>query len=249
MKRLTKPPNRLRGNWTSTRDGLPKLRERKKRQTDIEPNVKNVILVLKNGHYRFIYESDLIELNSSVDSEPKVPVGDYNLPCLVLPFISDDAEMELRKLHHKTFPNRNFNISFKCRDTIGSLIKPLNVRKEAVADEDTKKTGVVYKMTCNECDKLNIISTYIGETGRMLETRIKEHRRIIKDQNEYDKKILSSTQVQKHNFNHHPGSLGDWKVEILKVEKEIQIRKVQEATYIKKHNPTLNADSGLLIVI
>ena len=37
--------------------------------------------------------------------------------------------------------------------------------------EDMQKCGVVYQVDCLSCD-----STYIGETGRKLETRIKEHR-------------------------------------------------------------------------
>ena len=38
-------------------------------------------------------------------------------------------------------------------------------------EDDGKKAGVVYEIKCSTCDK-----GYIGETGRKIETRVKEHR-------------------------------------------------------------------------
>ena len=40
--------------------------------------------------------------------------------------------------------------------------------KDKISDE--KKTGVVYKIPCKNCPKV-----YIGQTGRQLGTRVKEH--------------------------------------------------------------------------
>ena len=37
--------------------------------------------------------------------------------------------------------------------------------------EKVKNTGVVYQIPCKDCD-----AKYIGETGRSLETRLKEHK-------------------------------------------------------------------------
>ena len=37
-------------------------------------------------------------------------------------------------------------------------------------EDDGKKAGVVYEIKCGTCDKC-----YIGETGRSVETRVKEH--------------------------------------------------------------------------
>ena len=38
-------------------------------------------------------------------------------------------------------------------------------------EEEGKKAGAVYEITCNTCNK-----SYIGETGRNAETRANEHR-------------------------------------------------------------------------
>ena len=39
-------------------------------------------------------------------------------------------------------------------------------------DKPEDKTGVVYRIDCEECE-----ASYIGQTGRQLKERIKEHRR------------------------------------------------------------------------
>ena len=53
---------------------------------------------------------------------------------------------------------------------------PLNVPNHRfetfLLKKNNNKAGVVYKIPCNQCEKI-----YIGETGRQLGTRITEHRK------------------------------------------------------------------------
>jgi hypothetical protein len=209
-----------------------------------------IILVLKDGHYRFVDVADIVEKFASIsDSTHQGETNLFNLPCLVLPFTSDHTERQILKLHHKIFPERTFNIAFKSTTTASKFIRPIGDRsKKNWMDLDV--TGAVYKLTCNLCNSDDSVATYIGETGRRLRDRLKEHNRTIKSQKEYDSKILSSSQVQKHMFNQHGGIInGDWKVEILGITNNIQERKVKEAVEIAKHRPTLNRDNGLVLII
>ena len=64
---------------------------------------------------------------------------------------------------------RPFNISVAHKPTV-TLRNTLTKVKDPT---DTKtRIGTVYKVTCAECP-----ATYIGETGRTLDCRIKEHKR------------------------------------------------------------------------
>jgi len=52
-----------------------------------------------------------------------------------------------------------------------------NIIKKGKDKLDNKmNTGVVYKLECNDCEKV-----YIGQTKRHLETRIKEHKNNIRN--------------------------------------------------------------------
>ena len=67
-----------------------------------------------------------------------------------------------------------FNVSARHTKN-ASLKSKLNMRKR-----NEKQQGVVYEVSCNDCTK-----KYIGETGRYLEVRLKEHKNggVAKDQN------------------------------------------------------------------
>ena len=73
-------------------------------------------------------------------------------------------------------------------ESIKRLLAPLNIRtcfkphktlRELLVHPkdhipDIKKPGVVYSISCNDCD-----SVYVGQTGRTLEHRMKEHKRAL----------------------------------------------------------------------
>ena len=82
----------------------------------------------------------------------------------VLPYIKDVSEVLRRCLQQQ-----GVRTVFKSDTTLRShLVRP----KDTL--EPTKQDGVVYKIPC-ECGKV-----YIGETGRAMQDRIKEHDRDIR---------------------------------------------------------------------
>ena len=85
-----------------------------------------------------------------------------------------------------------------------------------------KQKGVVYRVNCNTCNQ-----TYIGETGRTLKVRLKEHHRAV---NVSDINNGIAVHANEHD---HPV---DWSSgKILHKETNFIKRKVVEALHI---NPT-----------
>jgi len=62
-------------------------------------------------------------------------------------------------------------------------------------DESKKSKNLVYSIPCKDCEK-----TYIGETGRMRETRMKEHKAKIRTLAS-DSKLVEHILSHKHNFD------------------------------------------------
>lgn len=116
---------------------------------------------------------------------------------------------------------------------VSTYHKPINtIRSLLVHPKDPitpgKKCGVVYKITCPECHE-----EYIGETGRALATRMKDH--------------LSNraplTAVGEHRAQHQHGIQAS-DVAIIAREQQLWPRKIRESIEIRASSPTLNRDTG-----
>ena len=91
-----------------------------------------------------------------------------------------------------------------------------------------QKCGVRYQITCPQCQHL-----YVGETGRTLATRMKDH----------TSHTSQPTAVEDHCRDHgHVISKNN--VEVLATEEGWFKRKVREAIEIKTLQPTINRDQG-----
>ncbi|EYB88719.1 hypothetical protein Y032_0242g3412 [Ancylostoma ceylanicum] len=93
---------------------------------------------------------------------------------------------------------------------------------------DCAKVGVVYQLECLTCHAL-----YIGETGRTLSVRIKEHLATKRRGN------LTSP-LGRHKNEVHSGSDFNVRCSILAIESEISARKALEAAWILTRNPGMN---------
>ena len=93
---------------------------------------------------------------------------------------------------------------------------------------DCAKAGVIYQIVCRTCN-----SAYIGETGRMLAVRLKEHLAGKRRSNMLTP--LGKYRVQEHNGNDY-----DVKCTILALETDISSRKALEAFWISARNPSMN---------
>lgn len=81
--------------------------------------------------------------------------------CLTIPFI-DSLSNKFRGITK----NINSRLTFYSINKLGNFIK---VHKDSL--QNTSKRNVVYKILCKDCD-----ASYVGQTGRQLNTKVSEHR-------------------------------------------------------------------------
>jgi len=98
-----------------------------------------------------------------------------------------------------------------------------NIIKKGKDKLDNKmNTGVVYKLECNDCEKV-----YIGQTKRHLETRIKEHKNNIRNSSGIQSVVTNHRVSENHEFK--------WDEPIiLHKEKNRRKREIAEMFFIKK---------------
>ena len=96
---------------------------------------------------------------------------------------------------------------------------------------ENKKKGVIYEVPCADCD-----CVYVGETGRSLEMRLKEHRYAVKS---CDTK--NGVAVHAWNNDHHV----NWDAaRVVAVEHHLTKRKVLESLHIREQRKSSNLDGG-----
>jgi len=121
--------------------------------------------------------------------------------------------------------------TFKCFNKLGKFIK---VHKDPLLT--AFRPNVVYKINCQDCE-----ASYVGQTKRMLNTRISEHRNHIK-RNSPQTSVITDHRLE---FNHE----FDWdNVEVLDEEINYNKRLISEMIHIKKQKLGLNLkkDTDLL---
>ena len=119
------------------------------------------------------------------------------------------------------FRKYGINVYFKSGTTIKSmLIKPKD------EDDKMKKSGVIYRITCDSCEE-----NYVGEARRVFEDRIKEH-------------LKAPSPIHSHHtVSGHSLPTQD-NVEILAREGHSFSRLIKESMYIQVNNPSLNRNVG-----
>ena len=99
--------------------------------------------------------------------------------------------------------------------------------------KDEEKKGVVYEVPCGECEQV-----YVGETGRNLKERLKEHQYAVKENPKNG--IAAHACQQQHAV--------DWDAAKVRcTEQHYWKRKVLEAIHIWQQPNTSNLDCGLQI--
>jgi len=93
----------------------------------------------------------------------------------------------------------------------------------------TRKCGVIYELSCKDCD-----STYVGETLRSFGQRLGEHKKTTG---------RTITAVGEHCSTHRH-NIDEEASKILASEEYETSRKVMEALYIKELRPQMNRDGG-----
>ena len=96
-----------------------------------------------------------------------------------------------------------------------------------------EEPGVVYRLTCNDCDQ-----TYIGETGRTAIARAKEHVSYVRN-GRFDMSAAADHAII------HQHSLSFKTVQIIDHEPRAARRRVKEALHIRTEKNPMNKDKGL----
>ena len=143
---------------------------------------------------------------------------------ITLPFI-DGLSQKLQRI----FKSYGVSTSFKPHTTLRKLlVSP----KDPIPLE--KRAGCVYQINyCTDCSQ-----SYIGQTGRQLGQRLKEHKSTAPSR--------TPSAVTEHSTDSRHSI--DWdNVKVLDREDREYPRLVREAIQIRRHTPQLNRDQGLEI--
>lgn len=124
--------------------------------------------------------------------------------------------------------NTDAKVSFFNLNKINSFIK---AHKDPLPDY--KRKNVVYKIKCKNCN-----ASYVGQTKRQLDTRIKEHHRLSKKDSNNPSVFREHITKFNHNF--------DWKnLRILVNEGFLSKRLISEMShiYLQKNGINLQTDT------
>ncbi|KMQ90564.1 hypothetical protein RF55_9657 [Lasius niger] len=116
-------------------------------------------------------------------------------------------------------------MSYKGMNKLHSVAK---VHKDALSN--TSRKNVVYQISCMNCD-----ASYVGQTGRLLGTRVKEHRAHI-NRHSVQSSVITDHRLLDHDF--------DWEnVRILDEEPILGKRPLSEMLFIKRQINGLNSQN------
>jgi len=135
-----------------------------------------------------------------------------------IPYIPNFSE----KFNNVTRP-LDVRISYQSLNKLNKIIK---VHKDPLPG--SSQSNVVYKINCRDCD-----ASYVGQTGRQLSTRVKEHKNHMVRNNPNRSVITEHRLSYGHDF--------DWEsVEVLDHEPFYHKRLISEMLYIKRQKNSLN---------
>ncbi|XP_025269898.1 uncharacterized protein LOC112639584 [Camponotus floridanus] len=168
----------------------------------------NVIFEVMNKRLRFLIGSHGRIVNGTQNSSPTY---------FTVPYLPNVTEQ---------FRNITKNLDIKLSYTsLNKLNKFIKVHKDCIPSN--YKTNVVYKINCSDCD-----ASYIGQTSKMLKTRIFEHRSQI-NRNHVTPSTVTSHRLQCDHFC--------WDdVQVLDETSSYYKRLIYEMLFIKRQKNGLN---------
>jgi len=118
------------------------------------------------------------------------------------------------------------SISYYSMNKLSNIIRP---QKDPLPKQHHR--NVVYKISCKDCD-----ASYVGQTGRKIMTRVKEHKNHIRRSTTTHSVITDHRLNDNHEF--------DWdNVEILDNERYLSKRLISEMLHITRQKNSLNLQS------
>ncbi|KYQ56930.1 hypothetical protein ALC60_04134 [Trachymyrmex zeteki] len=138
-----------------------------------------------------------------------------------IPFVNKNSE----KFNNIASKN-NFKVSYKPMNTLNRFIKSGKDKLDKMDQCD-----IVYRINCLDCN-----ASYVGQTKRKAETRIKEHKSNIKKSKD------ALTVISQHQINNEHKINWD-NIQIFDIEPYFQKRLTSEMIYIKKQINGINKQS------
>jgi len=186
-------------------------------------NLKYIITLLLENDYplKFIFDTintRLKYLISHHKQQRKVKnPNENNKKWLTIPFIQSISE----KFKH-VIKDMEARISYST-NKLGTIIKG---HKDSLPN--SSQMNVVYKLNCKDCN-----ASYVGQTSRLLKTRIAEHKNYI-NRNTTVHSVITDHRINlSHEF--------DWKnVKVLNRERYLTKRLISEMLHIKHQKNSLN---------
>ena len=123
----------------------------------------------------------------------------------------------------RIYRKHGVNVYHKPDNTLRSLLVKVKDK-----DTPTQKSNAIYHLQCGDCEK-----DYIGETGRGVGVRFKEHINL----KHSTSAITEHMKKAKHKFTTD-------QIKILGCEDHVMKRRVKETLAIRKSKPSLNRDLG-----
>ena len=141
---------------------------------------QRVKAVLRNNNYPMSFIQNCERASTTQRAE-----NNFN-DFVVLPYVQGVSEKIGRILKQQ-----KVKVAYKPQQTINSLFP----RPKELDDSDRQKSGIVYKISCTQCNFV-----YYGQTERSLKTRIVEHKKAVAsfDQNS---KVAGHVHLFSHNMN------------------------------------------------
>ena len=155
----------------------------------------------------------------TMDSEPQTKPK-----TLCLPYVRHLSE-EIQRLCR----DLDIRVVFRPHNTLRQLLT-----KVKTPTPDEKKAGVIYEIPCLDCE-----TVYIGETGRCMEKRMIEHRRVVRNGDR-----TNGVAVHAWDESHRVNWTG---AKIREVETHLRKKKILEAIHIQTQPHTSNLDCGLFL--
>src|SRR5277367_189256 len=188
---------------------------------------EGVIIALKDKHYWRI---------RSCKKESGIK-KDYEKTTIVMYYINERVNEEIKEEFRKR--GLDCNISFKAT-RVYDMCETQS--KRVVEKEEMKTAGVIYKMECLKCEEKGIRKEYIGETGRKLEVRMREH--CYKNREE-----VKRTETFRHSEKEHQSmDIKDWRISVVRREEREFDRKLKEAVEISGSESRINNSEGMVVI-
>jgi hypothetical protein len=180
-------------------------------------------ILKKNDYPSSLIEKRISSMKQKIQTNNPIQAQNPT-PRFILPYLGPITGRLTHYLRRRTSFDFGYTTGFKMKNFF-----------QAHKDKKAKRSCGVYKIACEDCDEV-----YVGETGRTLEIRTKEHQadlRKLKDTSAFTQHILKNPN---HNINFNGAK-------IIHHESKYFSRKFKEKLYINAEQRPMNLNDGMQI--